>query len=489
MPRWLRFSLRSLLLLVLLIASAGALYVNWHPWQTIAILGGHSSTVLSTEFSADGKQILTFTGGYFGSMYNKKVEDTHEIHAWDSTTFKQQLKLQWPMTLKPGYTRACFSPGGTMIQSCMISPHSDTRYNLTHSQTGEPLFNDTDIVWDIKYSKDNRRFLVSFLQERPAEVWDTQKKKLLTKLPLGYSRDGLLSDDGKFVWSAAQLWEVETADILCDIKTNIPEIETSFYFLPDGRFALWDLKVYIKANDGTQLASFSGTLPKSPLSPDGRTLMVVDGPIVRLIDTSTLQPKRQLEGYTYWKNPHFSPDSRFVILTSASSSSPQNATHAVTFMVFDINSGTKVNSFELDNTVWRFVWGPNDLAFITASECRVWSLNNTAMPRVFEGIASISPDFTRLVTCKDGADPQVWDIQTGARIDVLRGHAGLIINDTVNWSPDSQRIITASADKTARIWQRRRPDTANGFLYLPELYLTLALTIALGWSIRRDRKA
>ena len=70
--------------------------------------------------------------------------------------------------------------------------------------------------------------------------------------------------------------------------------------------------------------------------------------------------------------------------------------------------------------------------------------------------AAFSPDGKRIVTASDDKTARIWDAATGKPIgEPLKGH------DDVVWSaafsPDGKRIVTASSDKTARIW-----DAATG---------------------------
>jgi WD40 repeat protein len=64
--------------------------------------------------------------------------------------------------------------------------------------------------------------------------------------------------------------------------------------------------------------------------------------------------------------------------------------------------------------------------------------------------AAFSPDGSRIVTASWDMTARIWDAATGKEIAVLRGH-----DDGVNsaaFSPDGSHIVTASWDKTARIW-------------------------------------
>jgi eukaryotic-like serine/threonine-protein kinase len=64
--------------------------------------------------------------------------------------------------------------------------------------------------------------------------------------------------------------------------------------------------------------------------------------------------------------------------------------------------------------------------------------------------AAYSPDGSRLVTASSDNTARVWDARTGAQLAVLTGHGSMVY--CAAYSPDGTRIVTASADKTARIW-------------------------------------
>jgi WD40 repeat protein len=73
------------------------------------------------------------------------------------------------------------------------------------------------------------------------------------------------------------------------------------------------------------------------------------------------------------------------------------------------------------------------------------------------GIASaaFSPDGTRVVTASQDKTARIWDAATGKAIIVLRDHEGAVNSGA--FSPDGTRVVTASEDRTARIW-----DVATG---------------------------
>ena len=64
--------------------------------------------------------------------------------------------------------------------------------------------------------------------------------------------------------------------------------------------------------------------------------------------------------------------------------------------------------------------------------------------------AQFSPDGQRIVTASLDNTARIWETQTGKLLATLQGHTDRV--ETAQFSPDGQRIVTASWDKTARIW-------------------------------------
>ena len=63
--------------------------------------------------------------------------------------------------------------------------------------------------------------------------------------------------------------------------------------------------------------------------------------------------------------------------------------------------------------------------------------------------AAFSPDGKRIVTASVDRTARIWDAATAKEIAVLRHDAPAY---SAAFSPDGKRIVTASEDKTARIW-------------------------------------
>ncbi len=67
--------------------------------------------------------------------------------------------------------------------------------------------------------------------------------------------------------------------------------------------------------------------------------------------------------------------------------------------------------------------------------------------------ACYSPDGLRVVTASNDKTAKIWDAETGAEMLTLRGHSGVV--NSASFSPDGSRVITASQDKTAKVWDAK----------------------------------
>ena len=89
---------------------------------------------------------------------------------------------------------------------------------------------------------------------------------------------------------------------------------------------------------------------------------------------------------------------------------------------------------QLGNTLWLSVWH----LVLAGHSGPVYSVG-------------YSPDGTRIVTASADHTARIWDVSTGRQIGVLNGHTDWVL--FAAYSPDGTHIVTASQDHTARVWE------------------------------------
>jgi WD40 repeat protein/TPR repeat protein len=71
----------------------------------------------------------------------------------------------------------------------------------------------------------------------------------------------------------------------------------------------------------------------------------------------------------------------------------------------------------------------------------------------FVNSAAYSPDGTRIVSASRDKSIRIWDARTGVQLAIFLGHSDRVIS--ADFSPDGARIVSASRDKTGRVWDAR----------------------------------
>lgn len=69
------------------------------------------------------------------------------------------------------------------------------------------------------------------------------------------------------------------------------------------------------------------------------------------------------------------------------------------------------------------------------------------------GFVFFSPDGNRVISASDDCSIRIWNTRTGEELKVLVGHDNLV--KSAVFSPDGSRIVSASDDCTVRIWDAR----------------------------------
>ena len=64
---------------------------------------------------------------------------------------------------------------------------------------------------------------------------------------------------------------------------------------------------------------------------------------------------------------------------------------------------------------------------------------------------AVSPDGRRAVTASNDRTLKVWELESGRELQTLSGHAGWV--RAVALAPDPWRAVSASSDRTLKVWE------------------------------------
>jgi WD40 repeat protein len=218
------------------------------------------------------------------------------------------------------------------------------------------------------------------------------------------------------------------------------------------------------------LKEHTGPLWGASFAPDGRRLVTVsaDG-TGRLWDSQTGTPLSVLRGH---RGPvrfaAFSPDGQSVVTGSLDN----------TARVWNVETGATVAVLAgHGDNVWRAAFSPNGRHVMTASPdntARLWDAHSGKEIHKFDQHtgpvrdALFTPDGKNILTISDDATARLWDAATGESIRVFKGHGGPIRAATFRPDdPDTgfrgHLLVTASADKTVGLWALDKSEPYDTF--------------------------
>ncbi|CAO1438001.1 unnamed protein product [Diamesa serratosioi] len=110
---------------------------------------------------------------------------------------------------------------------------------------------------------------------------------------------------------------------------------------------------------------------------------------------------------------------------------------------------------ELSNCIWNFSCDKIATSSLDSS-VRVWDLRNVKRPQFQmkhdNEVLDVCFDYTgRIASCSSDCTAKVWSLEGGLKlVSTMEGHTDEV--SKVTFSPNGRLLLTASADKTARLW-------------------------------------
>jgi serine/threonine protein kinase/WD40 repeat protein len=372
------------------------------------------------------------------NLYSNHIKLAYQYWNRDNIAEAEQILTQCPLNLR----------------------HWEWRY-LNHLNHAELLSLPANgrVTSAVHFNRDGTRMLtISHRNEgdSSAVVWDMTTNKALTEVSLReqnpsggfYLSSGTISPDGKTLAlndyeGTLALWDADNGRLMRELgRLNLEYTSPSKFitFSPDGKLlaacdTVWDVATGEKVLERPGMWALA-------FNPNGSQLLyatpvpslLTDNPrfrsyVAHLMDVSTWRETFKLGNLTCFD---FSADGRVLTLQD------RRNTNGDSHPVHMIATTTGRELFSLD------------LPF---------SLRGS-----FHDDIALSPDGQHLVALSTDSltTIQVWNVPQRRLIRTIRGHTDRI--DGVHFTPDGQRIVSWSKDKTVKFWS---PFADQGFVQLP----------------------
>jgi WD40 repeat protein len=417
--------------------------------RLIATLRGHTGSVVSAVFSADGSRVLT--GSSDGTA-----------RVWDSVSGSTLAVLGEAAGSTPGLKSAVFSPDGTLVATA--GPGNVARVWSWAKGRLVREFRLADTVSSVAFSTDGRRVVIS--DDRAAQVWDLSRRKRLAFLG-GQITSAAFSPDGKLVVTGdtdntTRVWAVATQRSLIAFRrpSGSAHAISSVAFSPDGRLiatagSFGEVGVWTAPQRGSLVVLRGREKPAyaADFSPDGKLVVTAGADTARVWSRDG-----RLIGRLPIRGPilaaAYSPDGRLLLTGGLDG-------HA---RLWDSRLRPLPPLPQRpDASVLAVAFSPDGKTLLTAGANGITRILDVATGRTLLALrsgddlvtgAAFSPDGKRIVTASTKGIARLWDAHTGKLVTTLAGQAGSSLNGAAV-SPDGDLVVTASPDDTAVIWDAR----------------------------------
>ena len=323
------------------------------------------------------------------------------------------------------------------------------------------------------FSADGSQVLTAS-HDKTAVIWDARTGERIASLQghsgvlsqAKFSNDGTMiltvSDDGTNHYSFV--------DPVGKRKTSWRAAEPG-----DNTVRVWDAS---SGQEITVLAGHSAPVTDASFSVDGSRIVSCSyDKTARVWETLTGKEVLTLEGHrAAVLSCAFAPDGRRVVTSSfgtefevqthpggGRSSGSQTVNEPELAIVWNAQTGRRLFGLKNYGTSSRArpVYSPDGRWIATSAEdpknVALWDAGNGRYYAALKGHTHevnrvrFSPDGSRLVTASSDATAQVFEVPDGTHVATMRGHDESVLD--AHFTPDSRRIVTASGDHTARVWE------------------------------------
>jgi len=486
---------------------------EWHFLKRLChhelfVFRGHDRRVSTVAFSPNGKRIAS------GGEFVVKNINLGIVKIWDPETGKEEFSLEGH---KANVRAVAYSPDGLTLVSADFAGGIRV-WDATTGMLRHSLFGNKDGIQSIAFHPDGVH-LATGGEDNVVRIWDVVAGKKVFQFSedrkVRYRIQALaFSPDGKSLATGGssrivKVWDPFTGVELFQLGKHLGPIQSvAFRFdgkqIASGSFdktvRVWDIDSRMLMHT---LRGHTQGIESLSYTPDGAALASAgNGPgggEIRIWNTTTGEERYALRGHRNAVNSlSFRSDGQR--LASAGSDAaviiwdPTNDQEAVTLRKVAKGFAIRKDSAQLaavsmfdkdqylvklhDMATWRVVaellpaqFGTNRayyssdgayLAIGTGGRARIWDVAQQKPMMDLDGEASailnidFGPNGITFATVKhQPTTVTIREARTNKALLTLKGHAGSVYS--LVYSPDRKRILTASADKTAIVW-----DAATG---------------------------
>ncbi len=405
-------------------------------------LPGIDAMPAGLAFNSDGSRLASGETAITSGMIEDVPARLTMLHVWDVTTGQELRRAE----VRGGGTMClAFAPAGETLAWVAWEEHVIRFWNAADGQELDPVPGHRGAVGDAAFTPDGRT-LVTVSEDRMLRFWDPCTGNLTRQHEAGDDRLWFvaLSADGRLLATGgglapARLWDVASGrevrrfaapgrhftwcgDLSADGKTLATSRNEGVVF--------WDTATGTHRLGRSKPKGEPGMVKSLRFAPDGRTVAAVGGDWVRVWDVATAEETRS------FALPNRGLSDGFMLDGARLTFSPDGATLAVTSerdgLVFLLDAASSRELGRLDGATTRF----KALAF--------------------------SPDGGILATGVDTGKSgerrelaiRLWDVAANREIGRVPAHRSYL--RALAFSGDGRRLVSASEDGTALVWDVAR---------------------------------
>ena len=371
-----------------------------------AIFDRHDSYVKSVFFNHNGKIIISASWD-------------NSIKMWDAESGRLMVSNLASSSGKKEF--AVFSPDDKSV--AIAEYEKGTFYKLDLRENNKLKFHGhRKGVSYLAYSP-NGKYIASLSKDRTIKIWDaTIGKEINSHIDNVYSSSVVFSPDGKSV----------------------------VYGCNDGKIVKWNFKDNI-------ISSFQGHrngIHFVDVSPNGKQMVSTSFNEIKIWDMENGVCVDSLKQHSAYVNTaFFSHNGKYIVTASKDK----------TVKMWNVIGGEPIKNYDsFYDEVITASFSPDDKRIVSASgktikildvpEEPVFDYGKERFVSYLETIFSTNLQGTKLLTIGVDDSIKVWDIDTQTLIATMEGKCSTFRVNTLLFSDDEKYVISASVDKTIKVW-------------------------------------